>query len=128
MVNKTTITAGLILFIIVLGCRKQKYVIMNSYQGRVLSKKDNNPILNAKIYVDKFAFNAFDTIETDCKGYFLIDGFEMPYKYLKYQNSVSPYIYVEKEGYIRDSFSIGKVNNVKLDTIDVGDFYLEPKE
>lgn len=114
-----------------LSCSNKNYVIYNSIKGKVVSSLDNKPIKDAKIYVDKGSSNDFGVINTAEDGTFFIEGLELPYKYLHDQQNLSFYYFIEKSGYKKRVINIKnlkKTTNNKLDTIDLGEIYLEPKK
>lgn len=112
-----------------LNCSNKNYVIYNSIEGTVMSSLDNKPIKYARIYVNKYSSNNFDTITTNIEGHFFIDGLELPRKYLHYQSNLSYDYFVEKQGYKKKKIIIKNLKetvNNKLDTINLGEIYLEP--
>ena len=58
---------GLFLFY---GCEHKQYLLIEAIKGKVISSQNKNPIDNAKVFSDKRAFNAFDTIITKKDGFF----------------------------------------------------------
>jgi len=114
-----------IMVVLMVACENKTYVIYNAVKGRVVSA-ENQSVIAAKIYVDKFASNAF-VLETDNNGCFFVDGKMLPYKYLRKQNQLSYNIHIEKEGYIKKIIYVKKLKGAseKMDTIDLGNIYLE---
>ncbi|TDW51758.1 hypothetical protein EV144_101435 [Flavobacterium sp. 270] len=130
--KKILLSLIVLLIFIIIGCSNKKYTIYNAVTGRVVSSKDKKPIEDAKIYVKKYSSNNFDTIKTLKDGTFFIDGLELPYKYLHYQLNLSYDYCIEKSGYTKKIITIKNLkeannnnNNNKLDTIDLGNIYLD---
>lgn len=93
---------------------------MPTVKGIVLSGSDNTPVSNAKVYVEKTAFNAFEPMLTKSDGSFLIPGMKVSdYKDLKQQRSISYQLYIEKEGYQMSTVNVKAYSSVN-DTIDQG--------
>ena len=92
-----------IMVVLMASCENKTYVI---YNGVVSA--ENQSVIAAKIYVDKFASNAF-VLETDNNGCFFVDGKMLPYKYLRKQNQLSYHIHIEKEGYIKKIIYVKKL-------------------
>lgn len=119
------------MIIFLFSCLNKKYVIYNLVKGRVLSSIDKKPIKDAKVYVDKGSSNDFGIIHTDENGIFFIEGLELSYKYLHNQRNLSFYYFIEKDGYKKTTINITDLKeseNNELETIDLGEIYLEPKK
>ncbi|WP_443937639.1 hypothetical protein [Pedobacter sp. MW01-1-1] len=111
----------------IISCNK-KYVIYNAVKGNLLSSNNHKPIKDAKIYVAKFSSNNFDTIRTSANGSFFIDGLELTRKYLNEQLNLSYEYNIEKHGFKKKTIIIKNLKETsknKLDTIDLGNIYLE---
>jgi hypothetical protein len=121
----------IITFFFLFSCSSRNYVIYNAIEGKVVSSKDQKPIEGAKIYVNKGSSNDFGIINTTKNGTFFIEGLELPYKYLHDQLNLSFDYFIEKPGFKKKVINIKNLketNNNKLDTIDLGEIYLEPEE
>ena len=91
-----------------------------------MSELDKTPLSSAKIYVDRTAFNAFDTMFTKNDGSFLILGIRVSdYKELKHQRNVSYQFFIEKHGYQMTTVNVKEYPSVN-DTIDLGLVELTP--
>nr|WP_162988869.1 carboxypeptidase-like regulatory domain-containing protein [Pedobacter schmidteae] len=102
------------------SCKSGEYLLIESVKGRAVSSLDKKPIGGVKIYVDKNAFNAFDTVLTDDKGRFEIQGMKVKdYKDLKLQKDVSYLFFIEKEGFQQRVIDIRDFKSIK-DTVDLG--------
>lgn len=55
------------------ACKNREYLLIEAVKGRVISSSDKKPIAGVRIYLDKSAFNAFDTLRTDNHGSFFVD-------------------------------------------------------
>lgn len=117
----------MIFLFLVLNCSTKKYVIYNAVTGTVVDFENGKPLKDVKIFVDKFASNDFDTIKTNQKGYFFIDGFQSSYKYLNMQAKVSYNYHIEKSGYKTKIVTIKNLiysKDHKLDTIKLKEIIL----
>ncbi|WP_027388594.1 carboxypeptidase regulatory-like domain-containing protein [Chryseobacterium gregarium] len=115
-------------FLLIVNCSEKKYVIYNAVKGNVIDAHNRQPVKDAKVFVNKSSSNAFDTLITDSKGNFFIDGLELPYQHLHDQINVSPDYFIEKSGYLTKKITVQnlkKSKNNKLDTIDLGNISLE---
>jgi len=113
------------------SCSNKNVVVYNAVKGCVISSKDHKPIEEVKIYVNKGASNDFGIIRTNEKGIFFIEGLELPYKYLHDQRNLSFNYYLEKSGYKKKIIYIKNLKETKknkLDTINLGEVFLDPEE
>jgi len=113
------------------SCSNKNFVVYNAVKGSVISSKDHKPIKEVKIYVKKGSSNDFGIVSTNEKGIFLTEGLELPYKYLHDQRNLSFNYYIEKTGYIKKVIyikNLKETKNNKLDTINLGEVYLDPED
>lgn len=113
------------------SCSNKNVVIYNAVKGSVISSKDHKPIKEVKIYVTRGSSNDFGVINTNEKGVFFIEGLELPYKYLHDQRNLSFDYYIEKPGYKKKVIYIKNLKETKdnkLDTINLGEVYLDPQD
>lgn len=126
-INQKLFTGTLIAFLLCLlqGCKNQQYIVVSTIKGKVVTSSDKAPISGAKIYVDKYAFNAFDTVQTNSDGRFEIKGIKVKdYGNLKLQRKVSYLLSIEKAGFKKQIIDIRDFKSIK-DTIDLGMIYMD---
>lgn len=112
------------------SCSNKNFVIYNAVKGSVISSKDHKPIKEVKIYVSKGSSNDFGIVNTNEKGIFFVEGLELPYKYSHDQRNLSFNYYIEKSGYKKKVIYIKNLKETKdnkLDTINLGEVYLDPQ-
>ena len=112
------------------ACKNKEYILVEPVKGKVVSLKDSTPLAGAKIYTDKGAFNAFDTISVKKNGNFFIEKSAVTnYKDMHLQRKISYNLFIEKKGYkkvVIDVRSFRKqADHAAKDTIDLGLIYLD---
>ncbi|WP_316803704.1 carboxypeptidase-like regulatory domain-containing protein [Pedobacter nototheniae] len=112
------------------ACKNKEHLLIEPIKGRVISSLDKIPISNVKIYVEKNAFNAFDTINTKNDGRFFIDQLSVNgYKDMHLQKNLSYNLFIEKDGYKKMVIDIRKYRKQSApkagDTTDLGIIYLD---
>ena len=63
--------------LLISGCKSNDYLLIEPVKGIVISASDKKPLGEARIYVDKGAFNVFDTIRTSNDGHFFVEKITM---------------------------------------------------
>lgn len=111
------------------SCKSEQYTLIEPVKGKIVSVSDKNPINAVKIYIDKNAFNAFDTISTKNDGRFFINKVTINnYKNLRLQREISYNLSIEKKGYKKVMIDVRNFRNheqpTAKDTIDLGIIYL----
>lgn len=122
-----------ILIFLISACKSTEYLLIEPVKGRIVSSSDKKPIGNVKIYVDKKAFNAFDTIRTNNDGGFFVDKLTInDYKDMHQQRNVSYSFVIEKSGFRKSVIDVRKFRKQETatlkDTIDLGLISLEALE
>lgn len=127
---RKTYLISLLLILLTSSCKSRQYLLIEPVKGKVVSSADKKPVAEVKVYVDRNAFNAFDTVSTNAAGTFFVDKMTVRnYKDMHLQNEVSYNFFIEKEGYKKVMIDVRKyrknTNPTVTDTIDLGLIYLE---
>jgi hypothetical protein len=131
--NEHSMRKTAVIWIVILftsACKNNEYLLIESVKGKIVSSSDKKPVGEAKIYVDKSAFNAFDTINTQNDGHFFVDKVSVSdFKDMHRQRDVSYKFVIEKKGFkkmVIDVRNYKKNETPSLnDTIDLGIIYLD---
>lgn len=107
------------------ACKNREYLLIEAVKGRVISSSDKKPIAGVRIYLDKSAFNAFDTLRTDNQGNFFVDKLTVSdYNDMRQQRNTSYNFVFEKTGFKKAVIDVRKFRKHETptlnDTIDLG--------
>lgn len=120
--SKTYIFWILILF--TSACKNREYLLIEAVKGRVISSADKKPIAGVRIYLEKSAFNAFDTLRTDKYGSFFVDKMTVSDYNMRQQRNISYNFVIEKTGFKKAVIDVRKFRKHEsatlMDTIDLG--------
>lgn len=119
-----------IVILVASACKSSEHLLIEAVKGRVASSTDKKPIGEVKIYVDKSAFNAFDTISTQNDGRFFVDKVLVnDYKNMHQQREISYNLAIEKKGFKKIVIDVRNYRKhdppTVNDTIDLGLIYLD---
>ncbi|RQO29727.1 hypothetical protein DBR32_14160 [Taibaiella sp. KBW10] len=125
----STILIG-IMFLSTGACISRQYLLIEPVKGKIVSSSDKTPLDNVKIYVDKNAFNAFDTISTKNDGNFFVGKLTVNnYKDMHLQRQVSYNFFIEKKGFKKVMIDVRNYRKhtptTDKDTTDLGLIYLD---
>ncbi len=107
-----------------------KYVLIDSFQGNVYSKKTDTPIKGVLVFTDSLSINFFTPIKTNEDGFFVTNSMiTKDYDtYFKTRKNISYKLVFQAQGYINDTIDLKShnKNNRVIDTIILGKIFLNP--